>query len=138
MHYRDLIQPVAQGDVDQLQKKDREYGGSWLKRGGIGAFMMLARKWDRIETAMTQPVVLRPSEPAAADMAVSDYDVITRAVCDGREEGILDDIGDLRRYLLLIEAQIRVQLQAGRDRDEAALREAAAKLNSQDAPTRGG
>lgn len=32
-----------------LVEKERTYQGSWKKRGGVGAFMMLARKWDRLE-----------------------------------------------------------------------------------------
>lgn len=111
MHYRDFLPRIAQSDVEQLEEKDREYGGSWLKRGGVGAFMMLARKWDRIEEAMNREVLLRTTaeggEVKLTDMVVDRYDVVTRAVCDGREEGLLDDIGDLRRYLLLVEAEVR-------------------------------
>lgn len=111
MDYRDLIAMIAQDDVAQLEEKDREYGGSWLKRGGVGAFMMLARKWDRLEQAMTKEVVLQGnSVPPPPAMVVDRYDVLTRAVCDGREEGILDDIGDLRRYLLLVEAEVRCRM----------------------------
>ena len=106
-HYSEFLAQIAQGDVDQLEQKDREYGGSWLKRGGVGAFMMLARKWDRLEQAMTSEVVLRSRSVPGPDMIVDRYDVLTRAVADGREEGILDDIGDLRRYLLLVEAEVR-------------------------------
>ena len=115
MHYRDFLALVAQRDVSTLEQKDREYGGSWLKRGGVGAFMMLARKWDRIEQAMTKDVALRTA--SGPDMVVAPYDVITRAICDGREEGLLDDIGDLRRYLLLVESEIRCKTS---NRDAAA------------------
>lgn len=36
-------------DILFVNAKNRDYGGSWKKRGGIGAYMMLARKMDRIE-----------------------------------------------------------------------------------------
>lgn len=72
-------------DVRQLRSKDAEYGGSWHRRGGPGAFMMLARKWDRIENA----IKMHSNLGSALD-------------ADRREEGILDDLADLRCYLLLV------------------------------------
>ena len=95
MGYMDHIAGIAENDVAVLRKKDVEYAGSWLKRGGVGAYMMLARKIDRIEQQV---------------QGVPQYDVISHAVTDKREEGLLDDIGDLRRYLLLVEAEIRERL----------------------------
>ena len=44
------LQAIANGIVSTLFKKEQHYAGSWQKRGGPGAFMMLARKWDRIES----------------------------------------------------------------------------------------
>jgi hypothetical protein len=52
--------------------------------------MMLARKWDRIEQQVES----------------QNYDVFEAYAKDSREEGILDDIQDLRRYLLLVEEHI--------------------------------
>lgn len=92
--YMDFLPALAAEDVTILSKKDAEYGGSWKKRGGVGAFMMAARKMDRIEEQLKKA-------PA--------YDIFTHALQDRRPEGILDDIADLRRYLLLIEAEIRAQ-----------------------------
>ena len=105
MSYTDRLQEVADQDVTTLKKKDREYCGSWLKRGGVGAFMMAARKWDRLENAMALK-----SLTGGLDPGPDRYDIIGRALADGREEGILDDIGDLRRYLLLVEAEVRRRL----------------------------
>ena len=42
------LQTIADSDVVALQEAEKSYGDSWRKRGGVGAFMMLARKWDRI------------------------------------------------------------------------------------------
>ena len=42
-------------------------------------------------------------------MADWNYDVFQTAYEDSREEGVLDDIRDLRRYLFLVEAEIRMQ-----------------------------
>ncbi len=109
MSYIKRISQIALTDTLVLKQKDEEYGGSWLKRGGVGAFMMLARKWDRLETAMQTLMMERPGAEAYTDrdLVIDKYDIIARAVRDDREEGLLDDIGDLRRYLLLVEAEIR-------------------------------
>lgn len=74
-------------DTTQLRIKDTDYGGSWQRRGGPGAFFAACRKWDRIENQIKKHGSL---EKALAE--------------DQREEGILDDLGDLRRYLILWEA----------------------------------
>ncbi len=88
-----LLARVAGEDVEELLKKNEEYGDSWKKRGGIGAFMMLARKWDRIEN-MTQ---------------AERYDVFEAILKSDAVTGVVDDIGDLRRYLLLVETECRLR-----------------------------
>ena len=45
----DGLNGITAADISGLVKAERSYGDSWRRRGGIGAFMMLARKWDRIE-----------------------------------------------------------------------------------------
>lgn len=92
--YRDFIPEISKQDVEGLLEKDAEYGASWKRRGGVGAFMMAARKFDRLETAVER----------------HNYDVFAAAREDGRFESVLDDIRDLRRYLLLIEGEVLVQL----------------------------
>lgn len=86
---------VQAADKANVVSKDRSYGASWKKRGGIGAFMMAARKWDRIEVMMQQ----------------RGYDIfagIAEAAGDrqGIDGTVLAEIRDLRRYLTLIEAQM--------------------------------
>ena len=85
-----IVEKVAQIDVTKLHKAEQSYGNSWKQRGGVGAFMMLARKWDRLEKQVNE----------------SNYDIFLAAEKDTRAEGILDDIQDLRRYLMLVEAEI--------------------------------
>ena len=84
-----IVEKVAQVDVTKLHKAEQSYGNSWKQRGGVGAFMMLARKWDRLEKQVTE----------------HHYDVFHAIEQDAREEGIIDDIRDLRRYLFLVEAE---------------------------------
>jgi hypothetical protein len=71
--------------------RDAEYGSSWKRRGGIGAFMMLARKFDRIEVQAKK----------------HNYDLFAAITADRRPEGIINDIQDLRHYLFLVEAEMQ-------------------------------
>lgn len=88
------IAELAAADAEALRVKGASYGDSWKRRGGVGAFMMLARKWDRLELAAR----------------VVGWDVFAAAhdggAYGGLEEGVLDDIRDLRRYLLLVEDEV--------------------------------
>ena len=84
---------ISAEDWTSLDRAEEDYGDSWRKRGGIGAFMMLARKWDRIEKQ-------------AFDYT---YDIFLALEEDKRPEGLIDDIKDLRRYLLLVEAHMRTK-----------------------------
>lgn len=106
MGHMGYIEIVARADCAHLEEKERTYRGSWKRRGGVGAFMMLARKWDRLE--------------AILEAAPRQYDIIGLAVSEsvdggtiimGQEGSLLDQIGDLRRYLLLVEAEVMSQIE---------------------------
>tara|TARA_Y100001938_G_scaffold120970_1_gene168166 strand:- start:246 stop:548 length:303 start_codon:yes stop_codon:yes gene_type:complete len=84
---------ISAEDWTSLDKAEQDYGDSWRKRGGVGAYMMLARKWDRIENQVVE----------------KGWDIFKSIEQDIRPEGILDDIKDLRRYLLLVEAHMRTK-----------------------------
>jgi hypothetical protein len=77
---------VAMRDAAELREKNAAYGESWKRRGGAGAFMMLARKWDRIDN------ILAPTGGGSH-----------MRLLRSNPGDVLDDIGDLRRYLLLVE-----------------------------------
>lgn len=77
--------------VETLYNKESSYQGSWKKRGGVGAFMMLARKWDRIESMSKD----------------SAYDIFTLLM--ENEGDIKDDVDDLIAYLLLCRAYQRMR-----------------------------
>ena len=84
---------ISAEDWTSLDKAEQDYGDSWRKRGGVGAYMMLARKWDRIENQVFDYT----------------YDIFLALEEDKRPEGLMDDIKDLRRYLLLVEAHMRTK-----------------------------
>ncbi len=90
----DAFVEVATRDAAELREKNASYGESWKRRGGAGAFMMLARKWDRIDNILS-PVGGGGTLESALKRNPGD---------------VLDDIGDLRRYLLLVEDEaLRLQ-----------------------------
>lgn len=111
-----FLPDIAKQDVEQLNQKEREYGASWKKRGGVGAFMMLARKWDRLENMVDELRTYTPVDNISIrpDYVAGPYDVFSHAkgseMEGGDAESLLDTIGDLRRYLMLVEAEMRSRL----------------------------
>jgi hypothetical protein len=92
MTHLEYLSSVADTDVRELQRKEQTYRGSWKRRGGVGAFMMLARKWDRLEEMMKE----------------RQYDIFAKP--GGGEDGtVIAEVRDLRRYLLLVEAELQSQ-----------------------------
>lgn len=87
-----LIEDLARKDAAGLVEKGKTYGDSWKKRGGVGAMMMLARKWDRIENICRE----------------NNWDIFAAAGSNVGE--IMDDIEDLRRYLLLVQAHVESEV----------------------------
>ena len=86
------IESVSGDDISCLLVAREHYGDSWKRRGGVGAYMMLARKWDRLENAVRK----------------SGWDVFASVRDDSRTiDGVIDDIRDLRRYLLLVESELK-------------------------------
>jgi hypothetical protein len=97
------IADICQEDATGLLKAHESYGDSWKKRGGVGAYMVMIRKFDRME---------RTVEKAG-------FDIFQAVEADQRPEGLIDDIRDARRYLVLIEAELRMRglIRAGDHRD---------------------
>jgi len=108
MRHLSYLNIIAEEDVKCIRKKEDSYKGSWKKRGGVGAFMMLARKWDRIETAVEQVDIIAAVRPENRAI-ISQYDIFAHIEQDDRDEGLLDDIRDLRQYLMLVEAEMRAR-----------------------------
>ncbi len=127
MRHMGYLEAVAAGDVAVLREKEATYQGSWKRRGGVGAFMMLARKWDRLEM-----------------ICGSTYDIfsIIGGQCDaeramknppGSDGTALAEVRDLRRYLLLVEAEMAARgVIAGYERRRPTVEELDKMLNSED------
>lgn len=105
--YLDELEKIGAEDAAGLKKAQESYGNSWKLRGGIGAFMMLARKWDRLELRVKQRMLPKPVKEGFE--YVDPYDIFAHILADPRGEGVIDDVRDLRRYLMLVEAELRVQ-----------------------------
>jgi hypothetical protein len=96
--YLNYLSDVVMGDVATLRHKERSYSDSWKRRGGVGAFMMAARKWDRIENLLSRP------GPGQWDI----FEGVRRQ--PGGEDGtVLAEIRDLRCYLTLVESEMVAQ-----------------------------
>lgn len=114
LRHMSFLLPITQDDMARIKEKEvgdpdngkPGYMGSWKKRGGQGAFMMLARKWDRLEVAVEG----------------YDWDIFEAMRKDTRSEGILDDIRDLRQYLMLVEAEMRARWESEDPRLDKALK----------------
>lgn len=93
MSHLNHLQAVAVQDVIEIKLKENTYQGSWKRRGGIGAAMMVLRKVDRLEVMLKE----------------GNYDIFNMIKQDlsGNDGTVLAEVRDLRRYLLLIEAEIR-------------------------------
>lgn len=91
------LRKLANRNVDLMIQKDREYGCSWRKRGGAGAFLTMSRKIDRIESMMEK------------------YNNDIFKLEDARVAESLDDtLLDLSNYCLLI-LEARAQIKAVRN-----------------------
>jgi len=86
MNFKEKLDQLANEDIRMLLSKTETYGDSRKKRGGIGAAMMLGRKWDRIEIALKN----------------NDYDIF-KAV--EKVDYLIDDIQDLGCYLWLVRSE---------------------------------
>jgi hypothetical protein len=105
--FLELLETIGAEDAAGLKKAAESYGNSWKSRGGVGAFMMLARKWDRMENRVKREVYT--ATPEKMGRWAGPYDIFHHIAADPRAEGVIDDVRDLRRYLMLVEAEMRAR-----------------------------
>lgn len=101
--FLDKLSTLSEQDWRGLHQAYLSYGPSWKSRGGVGAFMMLARKWDRLENRVRK----------------CGWDLFRAIATDTRGEGVIDDVRDLRRYLLLVEGEMAARGFGRTHRDNA-------------------
>ena len=106
------LHKIGANDAEAVFKKDVDYGSSWKKRGGVGAFFVICRKWDRLEERVQRDIRTEHDdfgvciENSETLLDAPPYDLFAHIAADPRDEGILDDIRDLRRYLMLVEEEM--------------------------------
>jgi hypothetical protein len=97
LKYHRHLETIVRADVEYVRRKDAQYDASWKKRDGVGAFFTIVRPWDRLESI---------------SRSVS-YDVfakIREEGLEGPDGSLIACVRDLRRYLLLVEAEMTEQL----------------------------
>lgn len=117
--YLEHLEDIGREDAAGLKEAQASYGNSWKKRGGVGAFMMQARKWDRMENRVERAIV----SPDPDGINAGPWDIFAHVEADQRSEGVIDDIRDLRRYLMLVEADLRARGFTAEHRDNQQTRE---------------
>jgi len=88
---RQRLEEIAMSDCSFVARKNLEYGESWAKRGGQQAFAVIWRKADRVEAILEQ--------------MDNGYDIFE--AWERNPGNVIDDIRDLRQYLLLLEEKMR-------------------------------
>ena len=131
MKHLRYLQDVVDLDVREVQRKEATYMGSWKKSGGRSAWFMLRRKIDRMLEMLKRPEDFHGFDLANLDDAIASVNPdedITLAGCivqhlrdvyvsediflkieddpSGQDGSVLAEVRDLRRYLLLIEAEM--------------------------------
>lgn len=135
MKHMDYLEAVSREDIACLRLKEATYKGSWKSQGGKNAWAMIRRKIDRLMIMLGEPTPpasfnmasinnairyiaegtsFSGSPEATAqmlyymrDMLVAG-DIFTKIEEDpsGNDGTVLAEVRDLRRYLLLVEAEI--------------------------------
>lgn len=106
----DHLDDICQEDAIGIKEAEKNYGSSWKLRGGVGAYFSMVRKIDRIENRCKQvPAPVHDHTNPGDLIQGCPYDIFTHIEADERAEGLIDDIRDLRRYLCLIEAEMRAR-----------------------------
>jgi hypothetical protein len=114
MDHMQYLRQIVEDDIQTLQQKESTYKGSWKMSGGRSAWFMLKRKIDRMINMMTtegMDVESYTNISAIKSMLRAEDDIFLRAELDGSQAGadgtLLAEIQDLRRYLLLTEAELK-------------------------------
>ena len=94
MDHMDHLESVAASDLAVLREKESTYQGSWKRRGGKGAWHVgLCRTWDRLEYMVRERYEEDVFEAIEAER-------------EGEDGTPLAALRDLRRYLILVEAEM--------------------------------
>lgn len=123
------LRAVVEEDLRYVMIKDTSYGASWKMSGGRSAWFMLKRKIDRMCEMLKRPdngkleqaVMHLPPAPCGGVFSVRQetmewvrkalasediFTIIASQPADGSDGTVLAEVRDLRRYLMLVEAEM--------------------------------
>lgn len=132
MRHMAYIDTVANDDVAVLREKEATYQGSWKRAGGHSAWFMARRNMDRLLTMLAPPVMENQFNLADVDDAITtggktgdacqidhtwlkylrdsyvaeDIFAKIEEKPDGADGTVLACLRDLRRYFILVEAEM--------------------------------
>lgn len=122
MKHMEYLETVASDDVRVLREKEGTYRGSWKAAGGRSAWFMARRNMDRLLVMMAAPVqpegfnpwgTWRDDPRTSGDMTYVRKALVAEDIFlkiqehPGGEDGtVLASVRDLRRYLMLVEAEM--------------------------------
>lgn len=112
--YHRHLSDIVKADLEYIRVKDTQYNASWKRRGGIGAFFTIARPWDRLENIARTAAGLEYAAPYDI-FGVIDYEGL-----EGPDGSLIACVRDLRRYLLLVEAEMQERLRERLHRKDVA------------------
>lgn len=100
--YHQFLGKIADEDLNYIKRKDVQYSASWKKREGPGAFFTIVRPWDRFESIARKGIdgLLTPVPPFDI------FGIIQHEGLTGPDGSLIACVRDLRRYLLLLEAEM--------------------------------
>src|SRR5690348_5469595 len=128
-HHHPYLRAVVEEDLRYVMEKDTSYGASWKMSGGRSAWFMLKRKIDRLcemlkrptDPGLEQAVMNLPPTPSGGTYMVRQetmswvrkalasediFTIIQSQPADGSDGTVLAEVRDLRRYLMLVEAEM--------------------------------
>lgn len=127
MKHMAFIDSVGQNDAAVLRMKEETYQGSWKRAGGRSAWFMMRRNMDRLITMMAErpatialegfdqiddgrvSMTLAEFKAMQAQLRSEDIFAMIGAEPSGKDGTVLACLRDLRRYLMLIEAEMRAE-----------------------------
>jgi hypothetical protein len=101
LNYHRHLGQIADADLNYIKNKDVQYDASWKKRGGTGAWFTIVRPMDRLVNFIEHRSENR-------------YDLFAAIYSEGLaglDGSVLACVRDLRRYLLLVEAEMTERLE---------------------------
>lgn len=113
--YHQHIGKIAENDINYVRKKDAQYDASWKRRGGPGAWFTIVRPWDRLSQFMERPKQTGTMTHAMVPVWERN-DIIGAMVAEklsGEDGTVTACVRDLRRYLLLLEAEVQERISEG-------------------------